>query len=284
MQRDSFADHPQRRPLLDGAEVLIAIGIIATTWLGVYIATARFHLTHRQVAELDSYLVITFLGIGGTLLFLLTERSRREKQWPHPPMVISRKRDDAAVCQAYQNDSIVLGYDIHGKPWFWPDRVRVMQTILLGQSGAGKTTLLKSIITQDLYRIIGAPGAAAHADDLVDGKGDLEYFYDLLPHVHRAGRLHQLRILNPARPDLSVRYNPFYCKDDNYMAVVNMVFGSFNLHDEFFAKHQLNYLADIVRVLVYTGLKFNFYDVLVMAIRPGGVDRASRGCASQDSQ
>ena len=39
-----------------------------------------------------------------------------------------------------------------------------------------------------------------------------------------------------------------------------------NLHDEFFAKHQLNYLADIVRVLVYTGLKFNFYDVLVMAI------------------
>src|SRR5207237_6901832 len=28
----------------------------------------------------------------------------------------------------------------------------------------------------------------------------------------------------------------------------------------------LNYLADIVRVLVYTGLKFNFYDVLVMAI------------------
>ena len=50
------------------------------------------------------------------------------------------------------------------------------------------------------------------------------------------------------------------------MPVVNMVFGSFNLHDEFFGKHQLNYLADIVRVLVYTGLKFNFYDVLVMAI------------------
>ncbi len=50
------------------------------------------------------------------------------------------------------------------------------------------------------------------------------------------------------------------------MAVVNMVFGSFNLHDEFFAKHQLNYLADIVRVLVYTGVRFNFYDVLVMAL------------------
>jgi hypothetical protein len=267
MQRDSFADRPQRPPLLDGPEVLIAIGIIATTWLGVYIATARFHLTNRQVAELASYLVIAFLGIGGTLLFLLTERSRREKQWPHPPMVISRKRDEAAVGQAYQDNSIVLGYDIHGKPWLWPDSVRVMQTILLGQSGAGKTTLLKSIITQDLYRIVGTPRRPRRMPMILfDGKGDLEYFYDLLPHVHRAGRLHQLRILNPARPDLSVRYNPFYCKDDNYMAVVNMVFGSFNLHDEFFAKHQLNYLADIVRVLVYTGLKFNFYDVLVMAI------------------
>src|SRR5208282_6874601 len=90
--------------------------------------------------------------------------------------------------------------------------------------------------------------------------------YSLLPHIHRAGRLDQLRVLNPSRPNLSVRYNPFHCGEEDYMAVVNMVFGSFNLHDEFFAKHQLNYLADIVRVLVYTGARFNFYDVLVMAL------------------
>jgi hypothetical protein len=64
--------------------------------------------------------------------------------------------------------------------------------------------------------------------------------FQLLPHIHRAGRLHQLRLLNPARPDISVLYNPFHCTDDDYMPVVNMVFGSFNLHDEFFAKHQLN--------------------------------------------
>jgi hypothetical protein len=38
-----------------------------------------------------------------------------------------------------------------------------------------------------------------------------------------------------------------------------MVFGSFNLHDEFFAKHRLNSLADVVRVLVQTRQKFNFY-------------------------
>lgn len=65
----------------------------------------------------------------------------------------------------------------------------------------------------------------------------MEFFQDLLPHVHRAGRLHQLRLLNPARPDLSVRYNPFQCSDDEYMPVVAMIFGSFNLRKEFFAKH-----------------------------------------------
>src|SRR5471030_2804262 len=48
-----------------------------------------------------------------------------------------------------------------------------------------------------------------------------------------------------------------------------MVFGSFNLHDEFFAKHQLNYLADIVRILHYTVVAFNFYDVIVMALDEG---------------
>src|SRR6185312_9615626 len=143
----------------------------------------------------------------------------------------------------------------------------VMQGIVLGMTGSGKTTLLRNIITQDLCRIVGPPDDPHRIPMIIlDGKADLEFFESLLPHIHRAGRLHQLRILNPSRPDISVRYNPFHCTDDDYMPVVNMVFGSFNLHDEFFAKHQLNYLADIVRVLVHTGQKFNFYDVLVMAI------------------
>src|SRR5207253_987981 len=130
-----------------------------------------------------------------------------------------------------------------------------------------KTTLLRNIITQDLFRVVGPPEDPHRIPMIIlDGKADLEFFESLLPHIHRAGRLHQLRILNPTRPDLSVRYNPLHSTDENYMQVVNMVFGSFNLHDEFFAKHQLNYLADIVRVLAYTGVKFNFYDVVVMAI------------------
>jgi type IV secretory pathway TraG/TraD family ATPase VirD4 len=81
-----------------------------------------------------------------------------------------------------------------------------------------------------------------------------------------------LRLLNPSRPELSVEYNPFASDDDNYMAQVSMIFGSFDLHGEFFAKHQLNYLADIVRVLHYTGKAFNFYDVMVMALDSGVIE------------
>jgi len=267
MMQPAYSSYRRQPPLLESIEIVVAVMLMALCWFAWYVARERYHLSNLQIAEIASYLAIGLVTILGFSILLITARSRREKQWPNPPMVISRKRDERLTQQAWQQNAVILGYDIHGRPWYWPDRVRVMQGIVLGMTGAGKTTLLRNIITQDLARVVGT---AEHPHRLpmiiFDGKGDLEYFYDLLPHVHHAGRLKDLRILNPARPDISVRYNPFYCDDEDYMAVVNMVFGSFNLHDEFFAKHQLNYLADIVRVLVYTGLRFNFYDVLVMAI------------------
>ena len=265
--RDSYAQRQHHPPVLESIEIVIALLLMAACWFTWFVARERYHLENRQIAELACYMTLGLLAIVGSAILIATQRSRREKHWPHPPMVVSRKRDERLTADAWKQDAVVLGYDIHGKPWYWPDRVRVMQGIVLGMTGSGKTTLLKNIITQDLARIVGTPDDPHRLPMVIfDGKGDLEFFYDLLPHVHRAGRLHQLRVLNPARPDISVRYNPFHCTDDDYMPVVNMVFGSFNLHDEFFAKHQLNYLADIVRVLVHTGQKFNFYDVLVMAI------------------
>lgn len=278
---DPYIPRHHHPPVLESIEIVIALLLMAAGWFIWFVARERYHLENRQISELACYVALALLAIIGFAILIATHRSRREKQWPHPPMVLPRKLDEKHTARAWKQDSVILGYDIHGKPWYWPDRVRVMQGIVLGMTGSGKTTLLKNIITQDLARIVGTPGDSRRLPMVIfDGKGDLEFFYDLLPHVHRAGRLHQLRVLNPARPDISVRYNPFHCTDDNYMPVVNMVFGSFNLHDEFFAKHQLNYLADIVRVLVHTGQKFNFYDVLVMAIDEqvlkGEVEKARR--------
>jgi len=254
-------------PVLEDVEIVIALIGMGIFWIAWFIAQDRYHFSNRQIAELASYLSLVLLAIISSAVLIVTRRSWRKKQWPHPPMVMSPKGDDRFVTEAQKRDAVVLGYDIHGRPWYWPDSVRVMQGIVLGMTGSGKTTLLKNIITQDLARIVGTTDDPHRLPMIIfDGKADMEFFYDLLPHVHRAGRLHQLRVLNPARPEISVRYNPFHCSDDDYMPIVNMIFGSFNLHDEFFSKHQLNYLSDIVRVLVYTGRKFNFYDVLVMAI------------------
>jgi GTP-binding protein EngB required for normal cell division len=265
--RPAYNRPPEQPPLLEGYEIMAAILAFAAGWLLWYVARERYLLTGRQLAELACYLIIAITGLYSAIYLGLTARSRRERQWPHPPLVLSPRRDQTAIRQAREQNAVVLGYDVHGKPWLWPDGVRVMQAIVLGMTGSGKTTLLRNIISQDLTRTVGTPEQPHRIPMVIfDGKGDKEFFYSLLPHIHRAGRLHQLRVLNPAWPDITVRYNPFHCGDDDYMPVVNMVFGSFNLHDEFFAKHQLNYLADIVRVLVYTGLKFNFYDVLVMAI------------------
>ena len=279
---------PARPPLEFTPEILFVFAFCAVVGLFSYLGVHAWHFTNRQMVEIDGYIIILALAVFLACWFPLTARSRREKQWPHPPVVVKPLVDEKHCRKAWAKNSVVLGYDIHGKPFLWPDRIRVMQGIVLGMTGTGKTTLLKNIISQDLARTIETPNGPRHIPMVIfDGKGDMEFFNDLLPHIHHAGRLHQLRVLNPARPDISVLYNPFHCSEEDYMAVVNMVFGSFNLHDEFFAKHQLNYLADIVRVLVYTGARFNFYDVLVMAldaeVLKEQVEKARRVIASDSS-
>src|SRR5438105_11862592 len=253
-----------RPPLFRETDVVLMCLGCGGILILLYIATTCWYFSVRQIQEIAAYSLLT---LGFSYLFLwhvLTRRRRTAEKWP---IRISRQRDRRNLAQAWGQDAVVLGYDAFGNPWLWPDRVRVMQGIVLGQTGSGKTTLLRNIITQDLSRPVGPPGERHKIPMVIfDGKGDLEFFHSLLPHIHRAGRLQDLRLLNPARPDISVLYNPFHSDDDNYMAQVNMVFGSFNLHDEFFAKHQLNYLSDIVRVLTYTGLRYNFYDVIVMAL------------------
>ncbi len=256
------------RPPLSASPVFVCAALAAAALFVVwFLGTRAWHFTDLQTAEFLAYLALA-VGVPVVTIWVLAKRKEwKENRRRYPPLVMSPVADVQHVAKAWEQNAVVLGYDVHGTPWLWPDKVRVMQGIVLGMTGSGKTTLLRNIITQDLQRRIG-PEDDRHKIPMVifDGKGDLDFFYELLPHINRAGRLGDLRLINPARPDLSCLYNPFHTTDENYMAQVNMVFGSFNLHDEFFAKHQLNYLADIVRVLHYTGLPFNFYDVIVMAL------------------
>jgi hypothetical protein len=184
-------------------------------------------------------------------------------------LFISDAKDRAAVGTASAQNAIILGYDVHGKPWLWPDATRVMQSVVFGATGSGKTTLLKNIITQDVFRVLGPPEDQHRIPMLIfDGKGDQEFLSDLLPAIEAAGRMHQLRVLSPSRPDISVRYNPFFSDAGRYEEHSGLVFESFDQEEDFFHGHQSTYLTDISRVLNYTGKRYNFHDVMVMALDP----------------
>jgi hypothetical protein len=268
MNSQSSPDYKYRPSLIEeNPALLLWLLLLGAYLVAMAIAKYAWFLHDHQIVELTLWILLLAVGLY-LLIFEITQaRKAREDCWPNQLPTIPARSDRQNVEDAWKESAVVLGYDAHGKPWKWSDETRVMQALVLGQTGSGKTTLLRNIITQDLMRRVGPPDDPRRIPMVIfDGKGDLEFFHSLLPYIHRAGRLNDLRLMNPSRPEYSVQYNPFSSDDDNYMAQVSMVFGSFDLHDEFFAKHQLNYLADIVRILHYTGRAFNFYDVMVMAL------------------
>lgn len=268
MNSQSSPDYKYRPSLIEeNPALLLWLLLLGAYLVAMAIAKYAWFLHDRQIVELTLWILLLAVGCY-LLIFEITQaRKAREDCWPNQLPTIPARSDRQIVEDAWKESAVVLGYDAHGKPWMWSDETRVMQALVLGQTGSGKTTLLRNIITQDLMRRVGPTDDPRRIPMVIfDGKGDLEFFHSLLPYIHRAGRLNDLRLMNPSRPEYSVQYNPFSSDDDNYMAQVSMVFGSFDLHDEFFAKHQLNYLADIVRILHYTGRAFNFYDVMVMAL------------------
>jgi Type IV secretory system Conjugative DNA transfer len=251
----------------ESAAFVLSVFAIIVLAAGYYILTTRFHVRPVQLIELSLYAIDAFVAAVSLTWYFLTIRRRREENWPHPPLFMSHTKDRQAVAAAYKQNSIVLGYNVRRKPWFWSDATRVMQSVVFGATGSGKTTLLKNIITQDLFRVVGPPDDPHRIPMLIfDGKGDKEFLSDLLPAIETAGRMHQLRVLDPSRPQISARYNPFFSEHGLYQEHTNFVFESFDLKEDFFHGHQATYLSDLVRVLAHTGKRFNIYDVLVLAL------------------
>ena len=206
---------------------------------------------------------ILFFGAGLIIAQLAGRRTKREENWPYPPLSVSGVRDRSNVRNANVSDATLLGYNVHKEPWLWPDSVRLKHGVIVGGTGAGKSTFIENIIAQDLNRSFGGRKMPMI---IFDGKGEREFLDRLLPHIEAAGRLQDLRVLDPTHPSESSRYNPFYALDDAYQEHVNFIFRSFGLREDFFKGHQEAYLSDLVRILQYTGKLFNVYDVLVMAL------------------
>jgi hypothetical protein len=253
----------------ESAAFILSVLAVVALAAGYYILVTRFHIRVGQLIELSLYTLYASVAVASLTWYFVTLHRRREERWPHPPLFVSQAKDRQAVAAAYMENSIVLSYDVHSKPWFWSDATRVMQSVVFGATGSGKTTLLKNIITQDLFRVVGPPDDPHRIPMLIfDGKGDKEFLHDLLPAIETAGRMHQLRVLDPSRPDISVRYNPFFSEHGLHQEHANFVFESFDLREDFFHGHQATYLSDLSRVLAQTGKRFNIYDVLVLALDP----------------
>ena len=243
-----------------GVVVLLGCAVLGFFW---YIAVSRLHLHNDQCLEIFLDCAIVFFGGGLLIAHFAGRRQKREENWPHPAVTIPALKDARIFHDAHQDAATLLGYNVHKEPWRWPDAVRIKHGVIVGGTGAGKSTFLENIIAQDLTRRFGTRKMPMI---IFDGKGEREFLDHLLPHIAAAGRLQDLRILDPTHPAESCRYNPFYSLDDAYQEHVNFIFRSFGLREDFFKGHQEAYLSDLVRVLQYTGKLFNVYDVLVMAL------------------
>jgi hypothetical protein len=243
-----------------GVLVLVACAVIGFVW---YVAISRLHLRNSQCLEIFIDMALVFFGGGFVIAQTVGHRKRREENWPHPTILVSGSVDAKIARDAHRDGATLLGYNVHKEPWLWPDLVRMKHGVIVGGTGAGKSTFLENIIAQDVNRRFGA-----HRMPMIifDGKGEREFLDRLLPHIEAAGRLQDLRVIDPTHPLESARYNPFYALDDAYQEHVNFIFRSFGLREDFFKGHQEAYLSDLVRVLQYTGKVFNVYDVLVIAL------------------
>jgi len=222
-----------------------------------FVAYDRLHVRAGQLVEITIYPLLVAVFLWELLRYKATKRNEMEAVWPRPVPYVSRQKEEECLREARKRSSVLLGYDIFGEPFYWSDDTRTMQSNAFGMTGAGKTNLLETVTEQDILR--GVPII------FIDGKGDKKLLAELLPSIEAAGRMQDLRVIDPMRPDISARYNPFWAPEGNAEEHVGFVFESFNMEKDFFEGHQRVYLENIARVLHYSSKRFNFHDVLVCA-------------------
>ena len=227
-----------------------------------YLLTARYHLRPRQIVEALIYLGCLLLSAWLIAQYAVTYRKKRMAVWPQPRIHVPLLKDREETRKAHAQNAVVGGYATDLKTWAWSDEIRRLQALLLGGTGAGKTTFLRSILAQDMRRSVRGRRIPII---VIDCKADADFRKALEEQARLAGRSHQFRVLDPTRPEISMRWNPLSMTVHSYDEHINFIFESFGLRKDFFEGHQYSYFGDLVRVLYYAGKPFNVYDVLVAA-------------------
>src|SRR5437667_10701064 len=120
MVRSGYLERREHPPLLESLEILIAVIVMAAGWCAWYVAHHRYHFTHRQIEEVALYLGVSAVGARTAVWLLATRRSRRQCEWPHPPLLTSPKRDERCTPAACTQHARVLAYDVPGEPRLCP--------------------------------------------------------------------------------------------------------------------------------------------------------------------
>lgn len=241
------------------AGVVLSILLMLILSAAVWFIHVVYDITYEQVIIAASIVLLAGWVVYETIRYKATFQKKYEQMWPKPLVKVSPEQERKCLKEAIARDSILLGYDSYQRPFYWSDDIRKGQANCFGMTGAGKSTLLESILEQDIRR--GVPVI------FLDGKGESRFTDKIIRYAAAAGRLGDVRILDPQRPGLSVRYNPFYTEYNNIGEMTASVFESFKPEktpEDFFDGHQRAFLSDVARILHYTGKVFTIYDVLVV--------------------
>src|SRR6185312_5607198 len=100
---------------------VVTTATMLLVFVAAYLLHTRYHVRLSQLIELSIYLVVSVVFVSTLAWHAATLKSRREGAWPHAPVRIRTIQDEDNVRTAFRQNSIVLGYNVHGQPWLWPD-------------------------------------------------------------------------------------------------------------------------------------------------------------------
>jgi len=112
----------------------------------------KLHLTVSELIELALLTIVGVYVIADVAIYYMRRTAKRAEIFPPPKPRIPFATDANEVEIAADNESVLVGHESNGDPFYWSNDVRARQTIASGMTGAGKTTLIESILQQDIRR------------------------------------------------------------------------------------------------------------------------------------
>ncbi|HED00972.1 MAG TPA: hypothetical protein ENN18_11440 [Proteobacteria bacterium] len=159
---------------------------------------------------------------------------------------------------------LTLGHDVKtGEELIWENRKMVTHAMVTGTTGKGKSSFLFSLLCQQCLRGGGAI--------FIDGGKNIETLKKLIWICKKAGRLDELRIVDPRTPKHGHTYNPLAGDDPDLIA--NKIQNVLNptpvgSDSEYYANRIYHATLTMSQALQQLGKSFNFRDVLCLFDSP----------------